>query len=512
MQRTQPQPPQGPEAEIAPPGADGVSATRPAFPSRLLRRILPASLIAKPMVTKGMAQMDAVWRGGDDNSQSLRTAALAFIVRVASAFIAYVSQVLIARWIGTYDYGIFVWVWTMAVIIGGLVSLGFPSSITRFIPEYQVSGESAELRGVVFASRLYTVFGASLMAGITVAALLLVPGLGDNVYAIPLMLAAACLPMLALGQVQDGVARGFNWINLALTPTYLLRPTLILATMAASLWAGAPATATTALIATIAACWVTSMGQWIIINRRLRKTVPRVKRSLKPRHWFAISLPILLVDGFFNLLTNVDILIAGFYVPPQQVAVYFAAVKTLALVHFVYFAVKAAVAHRYSRIFQQGDEARLRSYIHDTVRWTFWPSLLMAGLLLLTGKYLIALFGDDFAPAYPLLFVLVIGIIARSAVGPAETLLNMVGHQKSCAVVYGITLMVNVVLNLTLIPAYGITGAAWATTIAMIFEAGGLYAMVLRRMGLHMIIIAPTPPAPAPQAQTPKPEQTHGSV
>ena len=54
-----------------------------------------------------------------------------------------------------------------------------------------------------------------------------------------------------------------------------------------------------------------------------------------------------LVEGFFLLLTNADVLLVGYFLEPNDVAIYFATVKTLALVHFVYFAVKAGVAQRY---------------------------------------------------------------------------------------------------------------------------------------------------------------------
>ena len=59
--------------------------------------------------------------------------------------------------------------------------------------------------------------------------------------------------------------------------------------------------------------------------------------------WVAVSIPIFLVEGFLFLLTNADVLVVGHFLPPDQVAVYFATAKTLALVHFVYFAVKAGV-------------------------------------------------------------------------------------------------------------------------------------------------------------------------
>ena len=69
-----------------------------------------------------------------------------------------------------------------------------------------------------------------------------------------------------------------------------------------------------------------------------------------------MSLPIFLIESFFFLLTNADVLMVGFYMQPDDVAVYFATVKTLALVHFVYFAVKAGVAQRYAA-FTHGDPA-----------------------------------------------------------------------------------------------------------------------------------------------------------
>ena len=178
----------------------------------------------------------------------------------------------------------------------------------------------------------------------------------------------------------------------------------------------------------------------------------------------------------------------GRFMAPQEVAVYFAAVKTLALVHFVYFAVKAGAAHRYSHYHSLGDRGAYEHFVSETVKWTFWPSVAMGALVLAAGPFLLALFGEGFERGYPLLFILVVGIVARAAVGPAEAVLTMSGEQRVCALVYGVTLVVNVALNVALIPAHGLVGAAWATTAALLFEAASLYAIVLRRLDLRMFV------------------------
>ena len=62
------------------------------------------------------------------------------------------------------------------------------------------------------------------------------------------------------------------------------------------------------------------------------------------------------------------------------------------------------------------------------------------------------LFGPGFNAGYPLLFLLVLGVVARAAVGPCESLLTMSGNQNVCAAVYAMTLAVNVGLSVVLIP------------------------------------------------------------
>ncbi len=467
----------------------------PIVPSQLAAPFVPAFVRNRwgTHVDKALDVADAIVSGRDDKAASQRMALAAFTIRIMSAFIAYVSQVLMARWMGPDEFGIFVWVWVIAVIAGTLSCIGFPSSLVRFIPQYKLAGDDSSTRGMTLTARLFAVGTATVVALIGAALTWFFADSGSSIYVVPLILGMSCLPMLALAETQDGLSRSFGWVDFALAPTFIIRPCLILASMATALWLGFDATAQTALFASILACWTVSIGQLLVINRRIDKTVPKVKRTITPMVWVVVALPIFLVEGFFFLLTNVDILIAGAFLPPADVAVYYAAVKTLALVHFVYFAVKAGAAHRYSQYHNAGDRMQYEGFVRETVRWTFWGSLIMSLVMVVAGKMLLSLFGPEFAAGYPLLCVLVLGIMVRSTVGPAESVLTMSGQQNICALVYGVTLCVNIALNLALIPQYGLMGAAIATTCALMFETGALYAVTLRRLGLRMFVFSPAP-------------------
>jgi O-antigen/teichoic acid export membrane protein len=379
-------------------------------------------------------------------------------------------------------------VWTAMIIAGNISCLGFQTSIVRFAPEYRTRNLLPELRGVLVASRLLVLLASIAAAAAGMLGVWYLSPSIEPYYVVPFFLGMLCLPMIALSDVLQGISRAYSWPLSALLPVYLIRPVLILVFMAVAYFAGYSANAVVAVVTAILATYVTSLYQFISVTRRVERGMPRGESRFLVREWVSVSLPIFLVESFFFLLTNADVLMVGRFMSPNDVAVYFATVKTLALVHFVYFAVKAGVAQRYATFVHGGEHGRLEEFARETVSWTFWPSLAMGAVVLLLGAPMLELFGPGFEAGYPLLFVLVAGVLARAAVGPAESLLTMSGHQKACAAVYAGTLAINIALNIVLIPAFGLWGAAVATAVAVVFEAAALSFTVWRKLGIVMII------------------------
>ncbi|MEO4000589.1 lipopolysaccharide biosynthesis protein [Mesorhizobium sp. CAU 1732] len=449
-------------------------------------RFLPEPLAAKARPLLG--KVDAIMFTGDERGQAGRTSLTAFAIRIVSAVIALFSQVLMARWMGGFEYGIFVLVWTTMIIVGNLSCLGFHTAVVRYIPEYRERGRLAELRGVMTASRRIVLAVSSAVALAGLAGLWFFGDTIESYYVIPFYLGIVCLPMIALSDTLEGTARANSWAVLALAPIYLLRPILILALMGIALYAGYAPDAQTAIVTAILATYITTIYQIAAIAPQAGREVRTTRPVFRTREWLIVSLPIFLVEGFFFLLTNADVLMVGWYMSPTDVGIYFATVKTLALVHFVYFAVKAGVAQRYAQYAHSGDMVTLATFARETVAWTFWPSLAMGAAVLIIGKPMLMLFGPGFDAGYPLLYVLVFGVVARASVGPAESLLTMSGNQNICAAVYGMTLGINIVLNVLLIPQFGLWGAALGTAIAMTSEAIMLAFVVWRRLGILMFV------------------------
>jgi O-antigen/teichoic acid export membrane protein len=389
---------------------------------------------------------------------------------------------------GRDEYGIYVYVWTWVLLLGSLAPLGVAYSAQRFIPQYKVAGDRDSLRG--FLRTLgWLCFGlGTLAAGLGAAGVVAFDRVMPVHYVVPFLIGMACVPISALSSAQDATSRAHNWINLALVPIYIVQPIWIISCVLVVHFTGLPLTAYTALTLAVAGFWVVVVAQLALLQSQLRRTIERGPRRYEIKSWLKTALLNFLVDGFFFLLTSVDVLLLQLFVGPDQVAVYYAASKILALVAFVYFAVSTACAHRFSQYYSGGERDRLAGFAIDAARWTFWPSLGLALVLLALGDPILKLFGAGFEAGYPVMLILALGLLARASVGPAERLLSMVGEQHFSAIIYATALGVSFVLCLALAPYFGAIGAAIGTAAAIATESLLLFIVVKRRLGIHIFV------------------------
>lgn len=269
-------------------------------------------------------------------------------------------------------------------------------------------------------------------------------------------------------------------------PQFIVRQTLIIGFTAGAVVIGMNPGATAAMIASAAAVWIAMIGQLIVLNRRLGASVApgpktydlRVVESLVADH-----------DGLRLLPAIVAYRRAGAAAvqPSEEVGVYFAVVKTLALVSFIHYAILATTAHRFSgipRLRRQAAVRGLHCSCHQMDLLAFGRGNRCAAG---ARRTLLWLFGPQFTAGYGIMFVAAIGLIVRSAIGPAERLLNMLGHQNMCALAYALAFLVNLVLCILLVPRFGGYGAAAATSIALVFETILLFWITRSRLGFHVL-------------------------
>jgi O-antigen/teichoic acid export membrane protein len=465
------------------------SPPRAAFPALDTHTV--AVMDAPPEVAPPMgliARLRLLFTGGSNEAfVTKRLAGTIFAIRVASAALAYLAQILLARWMGGAEYGTYVYVWTWVLLLGSVMDLGISTSAQKIIPEYRARDEQALLRGFLTGSR-WVAFLVAALVSLALAGLVkaLSPWI-DPEAILPLYIGCLTLPAFVVANTQDGIARSHDWMRLGLMPQFIARQGLIIGLTAGAFVLGIHLGASAAMLASAAAVWIAMTGQMLALNRRLDAQVAPGPKAYDFRGWLAVSLPILLVEGFYLMLSYTDVLVLQQFRPSEEVGVYYAVIKTLALVSFIHYAMSATTAHRFAEYNAAGERERLSAYVAHAIKWTFWPSLAATALLLLFGKPLLWLFGPRFVGGYEIMFIAAIGLVGRAAIGPVERLLNMLGHQNVCAAAYAVAFVMNVVLCVVLVPRFGGHGTAAATSISLVLETVLLFWIVRRRLGLHVL-------------------------
>src|SRR3979490_930881 len=128
-----------------------------------------------------IARLRSMLGGSSEASVTKRLAGTIFLIRVVSAALAYLSQILLARWMGGSDYGVYVYVWTWVLLLGSMMDFGVSASAQKIIPEYRAGGEPELLRGFLRGSRWMTfVVSAVVSLLLTSAVELLSPWIEAN--------------------------------------------------------------------------------------------------------------------------------------------------------------------------------------------------------------------------------------------------------------------------------------------------------------------------------------------
>ncbi|MFE1600832.1 lipopolysaccharide biosynthesis protein [Methylobacterium sp. ID0610] len=413
-----------------------------------------------------------------------RRAGAVFGVRIAAAGCALAAQVLMARLMGPAEYGLFASVWVWAVLAGHASTWGLSQAACRFLPAYRARASTEPARGFLAFGAAVSLAGATLLAGAGALLLVVHPPIVEPGLRAPLLVAALVLPLFALQDFCEGVARAQDWTLLAIAPPYLLRQAGVMLAMLAAVTAGAPPVATVAVACMLAATALSLAVQAGVIRRRLARVLPAGRRAYPWRGWMRTALPIALVDLAGSGFNFADVLVLGFLLEPAEVGLYFAATRLLQCVVFVHYAASSVTAQRFAEAEARGDRAGLVALVRHWSRLTLLATL-GTGLLVLAGSpLLLGLFGTGFHSGLPLLAVLVAGHVVAGAFGPAEDLLTMLGAERLCAAITAGLLLLSVGLMLALVPGLGVVGAALAAALVVVLRGLLLALAAWRRLGI----------------------------
>lgn len=184
---------------------------------------------------------------------------------------------------------------------------------------------------------------------------------------------------------------------------------------------------------------------------------------------FKTSYPMALSSLCFFLMISFDIFLLKKYYSNEQVAFYATAVKLLTVLSMVIVAVNVNVAPKIATLFEQKNMIELKLLLNKSKKMIFYTNLIIGIILIVFGKFILSLFGENYVAAYYPMVILVSGQIIASFFGSIAMILNMVNKQTVFQNILIIATLLNFILNLFLIPKLEMIGAAISFVIALLF-------------------------------------------
>jgi len=182
-----------------------------------------------------------------------------------------------------------------------------------------------------------------------------------------------------------------------------------------------------------------------------------------------------------HLLLRVDVLILAAMTDDRSVGLYALAVSLIELTNVATDSVSTAVLRHQTLI-----------PLHESGRFTLrvvgvsavLAVLMSAGLLVVAPTLVPIIFGEEFRGSLPAVFALAPGVVAIAMARSASSYLLRLNRPLVNSALALSALALNVVLNLLLIPMWGIAGCGVASSIAYVVLAGSNLIWLRRTMAL----------------------------
>ncbi len=383
-------------------------------------------------------------------------------LQLAGVAIHFGLQVLLARSLGTGEYGVYVYALRWLGLLAIVCQLGLAVGSLRFVPAYAATADWSRLKGFLRAGARSVVTAGVLVAVLGAAALAALGGDLAPGTRLTFGLALLAVPLYGLLQVWGAALRGLGRVVRSQLPVTVVRPLLLgLAVLGWWLASGAGAlTARSAMAFNLgaAALALGLLGGW------LRLALPAPLAHARPRYrwreWRRVLAPLVLQNLIGTVIQRLDILLIGVLLGAYEVALYAVASRVAGLLALARKAVNAWTAPAISDLHARGRRAELARLARGASRTIAGLSFLIGGLILLANRPVLLAFGVDFLAARSSLVILAGGHLAASFIGPASFLLAMTGGERTVVRISAATMLTSAGLYLTLIPIWGLAGAA----------------------------------------------------
>ncbi len=416
--------------------------------------------------------------------ETVNRAALAFIIKVMGAGLAFIFNLWLARVLGADGSGIYFLALTITTIATILGRIGLDNSLLRFVAAGAAENNWSKIKGV-YNKSIFISFLISLLAASVV--FIFADFFTKNVFSKPelleplrLMIFAAVPMSLLLLNAQ--ALLGLKKISESqLINSVGVQVIIIIGVITLGREIGINGIMYSYLGGAILIA-IISYLLWTLNTPQMKN----VAGEFNTRKLLDSCLPLFWVSSMNIMMNWTGTFFLGIWGSSSDVGIFSIAVRNAALINFILHAVNAASSAKYSEMYHLGETSGFASYAKKTSLLLILVSTPICLFIVIFSKWIMGLFGASFVQGWVLLIILAIAQYLNVAAGSVGPVLMMSGNEVAVRNSIFFSAILNLILCILLIPYYGTLGAACANSISLV--SANLYCIfeIKRRLGFSL--------------------------
>ncbi len=403
-----------------------------------------------------------------------KTSFFVFLTILFSKIIFYFYRIIIARTFGPAIYGTF----SLALIIFSfsvaISSFGFYQGILRFIPFYRGTKKINNIRYIFRFSILILTLSSILFSFILFfsSEFISINFFHDPNLIIFLKILSIAMPFYIIGSVFLCLIMGFEKIkvNSFISESFQALVKLISLILLIFFGLKIHSIALSHLIGILSIFFVAYLYCRYKLPEIFKKYIldRETKKQIR-RGFFLYSIPLIFSNIIYDLFGYMDSSVIGFFKGSSSVGIYNAAFPIASLITILPSLFLPLFFPMIVREFSEKKINIIRELSKQVQKWILIINIpFFALMFLFSGAFINLLFGSQYIAGEQALRILSVGFLFYSMTKISENLILVIGKSKIFLMNIIILSVFNIILNILLIPKYGINGAAFSTTISYV--------------------------------------------
>jgi O-antigen/teichoic acid export membrane protein len=391
--------------------------------------------------------------------------------QIAVALLYFARIPILTKWLGASAYGTWSLIWVTIVLVTPLATLGLGMAVVRFLAAEK---DKAKIREG-FISVIFT----TLAVGVVISLILV---LCSDLFATSIIGDANSSDLVRLGSLMiltqslSGIAirffqtyRQMKWYS-ALTVIKAAAQLGLISGLLLSGWEVSGVIL--AVLASDTLCLV------IALSVALRQTGLQLPRFTELKGYLKYGLPLVPSSAILWVIHSSDRYMIGYFMQTKDVGIYTAAYSLASVLTLMLITVATVLLPTVSKSYDNGDMVKTKTYLKYSMKYLVMLTIPAAfGLSVLASPLLRIFTTSEFASGNVVIPFVAFGLLFYSLYNICIFIVHLVNKTHWVLALLSISAVLNIILNLLLIPRLGIVGAAVATLIA--FIALGILTVVI---------------------------------